>query len=69
MVQKSNMQEVSLGFLDYFELWDGLLESFFGYSSRESRCKQQASNCGFDVVDTGVYLFTLSLSLLSFDNA
>jgi hypothetical protein len=26
-----NLQEVCLGFLGYFELWSGLLESFFDY--------------------------------------
>lgn len=40
--------------LDCFEFWDALLQSFYDYSLKGLRCKQQGGSCGFSVVDKGV---------------
>lgn len=42
-----------LSFLDSFGLWHGLLESFLGYSLKESGQKHQGGSYGFGVVDEG----------------
>lgn len=47
-------------FLDSFELRNGLLETFFGHSLKELWYKQQGVNCGFGVIDGGLYLFNLN---------
>jgi len=46
--------------LGCFEFWGGLLESFYDYSLKEFKHKQQGDNCKFDAADPGLYLFILN---------
>ena len=48
------MQEVCLGFLDCFDLWNDLVESFCGHIFKGLGNQQEDGSCGFGMVDTGV---------------